>query len=48
MLYISFNSTDTTLEGVASYFNVNYLDEWFEDPLVKEMIEGILNAISSY
>lgn len=38
MLYISFNSTDKTIQAVDAYFNFNYEEEWLNDPLVKEMV----------
>lgn len=41
MLKISFNATENTLKGIDTYFNFNYLDEWFEDDLVKQMIEDV-------
>lgn len=41
MLYISFNESEETIRDVDAYFNFNYLDDWFDDNLVKEMIEDV-------
>lgn len=41
MLNILFSATDNTVIDVDSYFNFNYLDEWFDDAFVKEMIKDI-------
>ena len=41
MLYISFNESDETIRVIDSYFDFNYLDEWFEDEFVKMMIKDI-------
>jgi len=41
MMNISFNATEKTLKGVDSYFDFNYLDEWLENDLIKQMIEDV-------
>ena len=41
MLYISFKSKPSTIESVDVYFNYNYEDEWFDDPMVKEMVKDV-------
>lgn len=40
MLYISFKRTEDTVHA-KSYFDLNYLEEWFGDPLVQKMIQDI-------
>ncbi|KSV58741.1 DUF4869 domain-containing protein [Acetivibrio ethanolgignens] len=41
MLYIAFKESENTLRMIDSYFDFNYLDEWFDDDLVKEMIKDV-------
>lgn len=41
MLNISFEMKPETIWNVDAYFNFNYLEEWFEDDLVKKMIEDV-------
>lgn len=38
MLSIRWGTTEDTIELVDSVFDNNYEEEWFEDPLVSEMI----------
>lgn len=41
MLYITFKKTKDVLIYVDNYFNMNYEDEWFEDELVKQIIQDV-------
>ena len=38
MLSIRWGTTEDTIELADSVFDNNYEEEWFEDPLVSEMI----------
>ncbi len=38
MLSIRWGTTEDTVELVESVFDNNYEEEWFDDPLVKEMV----------
>ena len=38
MLSIRWGTTEDTIELVDSVFDNNYEEEWFEDPLVSEMV----------
>lgn len=41
MLKIRFGTTDNTIINVDDYFDFDYEDEWFNDPLVKEMVKSV-------
>lgn len=41
MLYISFCESEDTVRAIDSYFDFNYLDDWFEDEFVRDMIKDI-------
>lgn len=41
MLYITFQRSEDTIDLIDDYFNMNYLDEWLEDDLVKQMIKDV-------
>ena len=38
MLYIKLGITPDVIINVSDNFNFEYEDEWFEDPLVQEMV----------
>ena len=38
MLYITFKMTEDVLYAVDAYFDTNYEEEWFDDPLVRQMV----------
>ena len=41
MLSIRVGRTDDTIDYVTSYFETNYEDDWFNDPLVKEIVKDV-------
>lgn len=41
MLYISFQRSENTIDGVDAYFDYNYLDEWFDNDMVRKMILAV-------
>lgn len=41
MLTIRIGETEETIYYITGYFRNNYEDEWFSDPLVKEMVKDI-------
>ena len=41
MLNLYFGSRDETIYNTSRYFNNVYEDDWFDDPLVREMIKDI-------
>lgn len=45
MLTIRAGLGENTVDYIDSYFQFEYEDEWFEDPLVKEMVQDIDNSI---
>lgn len=45
MLYITFKESNKTLRGVSSYFDYNYLDEWFDNEMVRAMILDVDKSI---
>lgn len=45
MLYISFKCSENTLELGSNFFDMNYMDEWFEDEMVKEMVLDVDKSI---
>lgn len=44
MLRLSFAYNEQAINNVDGYFNNNYEDEWFTDPLVKEMVKSVDNT----
>ena len=44
MLYITFQKSKDVLMFVDEYFNLNYEDNWLEDPLVRKMIQDVDNS----
>lgn len=45
MLNIHFKKTKDTINSIDRYFNFNYEDEWFDDPLVKEMVLDVDKSV---
>lgn len=41
MLYITFKKTEDVLFYIDNYFDLNYDDIWFDDPLVKQIIQDV-------
>lgn len=44
MLYIKFTHDEDYIHGIDSFFNHSYEDEWFEDPIVKQIVKDIDNT----
>lgn len=38
MMTVTVKPPEDCMFTVSSFFDLNYMDEWFEDPLVKEMV----------
>ena len=45
MLTIRAGLSEDTIDGIDSYFQFEYEDEWFHDPLVKEMVLDIDHSV---
>ena len=41
MLYITFKKSEDVLVYVDNYFDLNYDDDWFDDDLVKRIIQDV-------
>lgn len=41
MLYIHFGTTENTVDTVPAFFSFSVEREWFDDPLVREMIRDV-------
>ena len=41
MLYITYKEPENLIHDVDDFFNYNYEDAWFEDPIVKQMVLDI-------
>lgn len=45
MLYLTFKKTEDVLIAVDKYFNLAYEQEWFDDPVVKEMVRDVDKSV---
>ena len=41
MLHIHFGDVEGMIDYIDSYFNNNFEREWFDDPLVREMVRDV-------